>query len=209
MRCRWTRQRTLRIPDTAGYDAPRTDMSRAASGSLRRGGERLTLVDVEPGVCALGSWQNVIAVIWWSTATGSAVERLERVMLGLREKYPQGVSQIHLVKDRAGTPASDARVGIVRLMNDYAADIANCAVVVGGSGFWASTMRSAITSMRFLSPRSFEMRLHRASSEVLEWLPEFHKKRTNIELVPEDLGRILNDAEEWLLGGFESAQVAR
>lgn len=184
-------------------------MGRAASGSLRRSGERLTLVDVEPGVCAIGSWQNVIVCVWWSAGTGAAVERLERFMNVLRDKESGRASHIHLLKDRAGIPSPEARAGFIRLMRERTDEIACCAVVVGGTGFWASTMRSAITNMRFLAPRDFELRLHGAASEIPHWLSQTHAQRANNAITEEDLGRVLHDAEEWLLGGFDVAQVSR
>ena len=182
-------------------------MSRVASGSVRRTGERLTLVDVEPGVCAIGQWQNVMLVIWWSAAVPAAVERIEQEMIALAHRFPEKNSQIHLVKDRAGVPGPEARAGLIRLMTDYTTSLANCAVVIGGTGFWASTMRSAITSMRFLSTRAFEMRLHGSTAEILDWLPEAHLRQTGVEITRDDLSRILRDAEEWLLGGFDAMRM--
>ena len=42
------------------------------------------------------------------------------------------------------------------------------AVVIGGSGFLASAVRSFLTGLRLVSPRTFDFRLHGKTSEILE-----------------------------------------
>lgn len=180
-------------------------MRRAATKSSDSESAELTLTAVERDVCAIGTWRNLVIIVWWSSGTGPAVGRLAEVTERMRNSHPQKVSHIHLVKNRAGYPDADARAALVKIMREHADGIANCAVVIGGTGFWASTMRSAVTSMRLLSPRSFEMRLHGASDEIIEWLPEAHKARTGVLLVPELLGVLLAQAERWLDQGIEMA----
>lgn len=173
-------------------------MSSAASKTLTRDQDKLVLAAVERGICAIGTCRNIVVIVWWGSATGPAVERLAQITARMRDTHPEKVSHIHLVRDRAGFPNSDARNAFVKIMREHADGIANCAAVVGGTGFWASTMRSAITSMRLLSPRSFEMRLHGTSAEMLEWLPDAHELRTTVPLAPQLLRSILDQAEHWL-----------
>ena len=182
-------------------------MKRAVSSTVDRRPDQVTIVEFEPGICAIGTWLNVIVIVWWASATGSAVERLERVTVLLRELYPDKSSHVHFVKNRAGLPSAAARSAFVKIMKEHESHIANCAVVVGGSGFWASTMRSAITSMRVISPRSFEMRLHGTWREILEWLPSSHQYRTGVELKPQMLERVLYDAEHWTSAELEEAST--
>ena len=128
--------------------------------------------------------------VWWSQATGPAVERLAKVT---RETCTQHrmLSAIHIIKDKARVPTPEARDGFVRIMNDYADQIANVAVVVGGVGFWASMMRSAVTGMRVLAPHSFELRLHGEVDEILGWLPHAHAYRCGSALPREILSGML------------------
>jgi hypothetical protein len=148
----------------------------------------------------------VVIIVWRAAGTGPAAEKLAQITSQMRTTHPERVSHIHLVKNRAGSPDSAARSTLVKIMRDHGDGIANCAVVIGGTGFWASTMRSAVTSMRLLSPRAFEMRLHGTSAEILDWLPEAHEQRTGVRLEREVLAGLLQQAERWFDDGMESAR---
>jgi hypothetical protein len=167
----------------------------------------LTLAAIEQGVCAIGRWRNVVVIVWKSAGTQPAAEKLARLTSQMRITHLEGVSHIHLVKNRAGLPDSAARTVLVNIMREHSDGIGNCAVVIGGTGFWASTMRSAITSMRLISPRSFEMRLHGTSAEILDWLPDAHEARTGVKLAREVLARLLQQAERWFDEGLETATL--
>jgi hypothetical protein len=146
-------------------------------------------------VCAIGRAHNITLIVWWSQATAAAVERVASVTRIVCAQHPEGFSNIHVIRDGAALPSPEARSGFVRMMKDHAAQLRNVAVVLGGEGFWASMMRSAITSMRFVSPRSFEMRLHGRSGEILNWLPSSHWQRTRVELSRFALSEILDEAD--------------
>ena len=157
-------------------------------------------VDSEPGVCAIGHSHNLTVIVWWSQATGPAVERVAAVTRMVCEQHAS-FSNIHVIKPGAPLPTAEARNGFVRMMKDHADQLRNAAVVVGGEGFWASMMRSAITSMRFVSPRSFELRLHGKADEILNWLPSAHWQRTRVELGRFALSQILDEAERCMADG--------
>lgn len=163
--------------------------------------ELLSPAAAERGVCAIGTWQNVVVIVWWTAGNGPAAEQLARVTARMRETHPEKVSHIHLLKNLAGLPSSAARSTLVKIMREHGEGIANCAVVVGGTGFWASTMRSAITNMRMLAPGNFEMRLHASPVEIVEWLPRAHTERTGVTLAPDMLVKLLQQAEVWLDDG--------
>jgi hypothetical protein len=140
-----------------------------------------------------------VIAVWWSQATGSAVQRFLPIVEGLSQKYPQGYSHIHIVKDKAGIPTPEARAGFLQLMSEPA--LGHVAVVIGGQGFWASAMRSAITGMQIMSPRAFQLRLHGSVSEVVASLPEAHLKRTGVENETAALAAMLECAQGWLAAG--------
>ncbi|HKU40704.1 MAG TPA: hypothetical protein VJR89_21235 [Polyangiales bacterium] len=157
-------------------------------------------IEAEPGVCAVGVWENVTLIVWWSQATGPAVERVAKVTREVCANYRM-MSNIHIIKDKAHVPTAEAREGFVRMMKDHAGQLANVAVVVGGVGFWASMMRSAVTGMRFVSPRSFEMRLHGEAEEILGWLPSSHAFRCGNQLPRETLSSMLLAANRCVQSG--------
>jgi hypothetical protein len=166
------------------------------------------IMEVEPGVCAIATWNNFVITVWVAAGTQTAVERVERVTAKMCELHPEKVSHVHLLKNGIGLPSSEARAGLVKIMKDHGSSIATCAVMVGGSGFWASAMRSTITAMRMLAPRSFEMRLHGTLSEILEWVPDAHRQATGVDVPASALERVLHQAESLLSGSLEGVTAS-
>jgi hypothetical protein len=152
----------------------------------------ITVHDFEPGGFAIASWSHVLMVRWESAADGSAVERLAKVSRDLAAARLQTRrSNVHIIADSAGLPTADARAGFIDLMKAHADRLACVAIVVGGSGFLASAMRSLMTGMRLLSPRSFNYRLHGSTDEVVKWLPTEHLAKTGEQIDPRRLGQVL------------------
>lgn len=159
----------------------------------------LALLDSEPDVVSIGTWQNLVIVVWHAGATVPAVARLSAISRSMKAQHPERVTHVHIIPDRAGLPTSEARSDLTALLKELGEHIANVAVVVGGTGFWASTMRSMITGMRFLSPRAFDLQLHATVTEIVDWLPKAHLTRTGVVIAPTELHRVLRLAELWPL----------
>jgi hypothetical protein len=153
----------------------------------------LELAGEYPGVVVISTWKNLRICSWTGGATGPAAETLAQVMDKL--KLPdQRSSWVHLIKDGLPLPDSGARSNFSRLMKEHHNEFACVAIVVGGSGFWASAMRNAMIGLRVLAPGGFDFRLHGTPAEVITWLPEAHTRRTGVELSPELLSRLIAQA---------------
>ncbi|HMI82768.1 MAG TPA: hypothetical protein VK550_01680 [Polyangiaceae bacterium] len=145
-------------------------------------------------------------VRWESAADISAVERLAKVSTDLAAEQLQiRRSTVHIIADGAGLPTPAARAGFIDLMKQHAGRLACVAIVVGGTGFLASAMRSLMTGMRLLSPRSFNYRLHGSIDEVVKWLPAEHLARTGEQIDPRRLARVLAAFEKGELGASPRA----
>jgi hypothetical protein len=154
--------------------------------------KELTIEDSEPGRFHIASWRNVLMVRWESAADGSAVERLAKVSKDLAAANLQSRrSNIHVIVDGAGLPSPKAREGFIELMKEHGDRLACVAIVVGGTGFLASAMRSLLTGMRLMSPRSFNYRLDGSIDAVMKWLPAAHLARTGEDLDAPNLTRVL------------------
>ena len=152
----------------------------------------ITVHDTEPGQFSIATWRNVLIVRWESAADGSAVERLAKVSTALAAaELATRRSNIHIIADGAGLPTPAARAGFIGLMKQHAGRLACVAIVVGGTGFLASAMRSLMTGMRLLSPRSFNYRLHGSIDEVVKWLPNEHFVKTGVQLDSRRLAQVL------------------
>jgi hypothetical protein len=140
---------------------------------------------------------------WVSQANGPAVDALIDAMNRIAAPG-QRFSWIHIIRDKAGLPDGAARSGFARIMQERSAELGCVAVVVGGTGFWASAMRNAVIGLRVLAPRKFELRLHGTIDEVVEWLPAAHEKVSGIQISPATLQRLLAEAERFEPAGSTS-----
>lgn len=147
--------------------------------------------EAQTGQYALAAWKNLSIAVWRDSATLDAVERLRLMGDGIQAAFPQGRSSIHLVCNGAGPPSPAAKDLFVRLMKDEAVQLVG--VVIQGSGFWASALRSAITSMQLESGRRVATRHHNDVAELVEWLPRAHLERTGVALDPARLRAVIDD----------------
>jgi len=156
----------------------------------------LSVLGADPGIVMVYGWQNMTFAIWRAPASASSIELLRRLGALLHERYPQGISSVHvLAPGQTQLPSADVRAGFVRLINEHADWLGGNAVVIASSGFWASAMRSVVTAMRVLGPRTLELRIHSRLDEVAQWLPASHLKRTGVKIEPDELLRALRQAE--------------
>jgi hypothetical protein len=155
------------------------------------------LIEVEPGTCYAGAWANVAVTLWVSRGTLPAAERVARVSEELRAQFPNGVSSIHLIREGAALPTSEGRERLIKLMNVGAEQLACVGIVVGGSGFWASAIRSLVTGMRAVSSRAYQLKLAGSIGEIVDWLPALHNKRTGSAITAAELQRALEAASAW------------
>ena len=156
----------------------------------------LQFVGEYPDVLVISAWKNVGICTWVSAAVGPAVDVLVETMKRIGAPG-QRVSWVHIIRDQAGLPDTAARSGFARVMREQHDELGCVAVVVGGTGFWASAMRNAVIGLRVFAPRKFELRLHGAIEEVVEWFPAAHEKVTGIQLSSTALQRFLSEAQRF------------
>jgi len=150
------------------------------------------VLDSEPGAFLFGSWKNVFVAVWECQATMPAVDRMIRASTSLNAAHPTGRSNIHIIAHGAGLPTPEVRAHFVDLMKKHAEQLACVAVVVGGTGFWTSALRSFVTGLRWLAPRSFDFRMSTTIEEVVKCLPAEHQKRTGVEVDGRRLVQVLD-----------------
>jgi hypothetical protein len=184
------------FPPRGSAPAPRAVPARPdvlAEAARRARLDEPTVLDSEPGAFLFGGWKNLFIGVWESQATLSAVERMVKASESVRERHATGHSTIHIVAQGAALPTAEVRAHLVRALNDRAEQIACVSVVVGGTGFWTSALRSFVTGLRWLAPRSFDFRLSGSVQEVARWLPVEHNKRTGIDIDSKRLIQVLDD----------------
>ncbi len=154
----------------------------ARTRELAKQSSPLTVLDAEPGHFLFAAWKNVSIFIWRAQATGMAVLRLARATDPVYAAHPEGVSNIHVVPAGTDLPTAEAQREMLALMKSRADRRACMVVVLGGSGFWASALRSFITSVRFVSPRSHALTILGSLEQAAFWLPRPHFERSGVWL---------------------------
>jgi hypothetical protein len=171
-------------------------MDRAADDT---GSDSLTILGSYPGAYRVQLWKNVSICVWVGRATQLAAEELVSItqhtieVVGPKQRF----SFVHLVAEGIELPDSGARGVLVQIMKDYADHMGCAAVVLAGTGFWASAMRSFVTGVRVLAPRTFDLRVHAQIAELLEWYPAEHARRTGLEIDPASFLAELARAQDW------------
>jgi hypothetical protein len=149
----------------------------------------------QPGVVVVRGWRNLSICVWTDKATGPTA----RLVMGTLDRPgAQGLRQsfVHVIHNKRPLPDSDARHVFMQAMKERADSLACVAVVVLGSGFWASAMRNAVIGMRVFAPSTFDFRVFGACEEVVGWLPGAHEKHTGITIPPVALASWLSAARE-------------
>jgi hypothetical protein len=152
------------------------------------------LLDSEPNGFVFGSWKNVLIAIWKGQATAARVERLKRAIEVMSEHTPGYRSNVHVILEGAALPTAEARASLVALMKRNRDALAAVVIVVSGTGFWSSALRSAMTGLRVLAPTSFGFQVAATIDHVVNWLPAVHERSCGVKLDPEELGDVLRSA---------------
>jgi hypothetical protein len=136
---------------------------------------------VVPGVFHYNGWKNVSIGVWVGQATVGAVESLFAFGKNMIQLYPDGHSSVVFILDKLPAPHPDARELLAQLFNARSS-LACTAVVLEGSGFWASGLRSMIANTHRSATGSVKLRVGTSIDEVLGWFPAEHARLTGIEL---------------------------
>jgi hypothetical protein len=163
----------------------------------------MTLVKAElegevPGVHRVTRWKNVVIVAWLGRPTAVATRELGTIsgrILGVLGD--QKLSYVHLIPLEVHLPDSETRAALHDITRDYGQYTACVGVIVRGSGFWASALRSLVTSVKVIAPRSVDIRIHADIAELLTWFPAEHAQRTGVTLEPADFVKTLSEARAW------------
>jgi hypothetical protein len=153
----------------------------------------IAVVGAFPTVYRVWLWRNVMIVSWFGRpASAQAVHQLGAITGQVLERLGPGkLSYVHMIPNGLDLPDSETRSAFLKITRVHASHTACVAVVVAGSGFWASAMRSFVTGFRILAPRLFDLRIHATLAELLAWFPEEHARITGVQLDGDELVRQL------------------
>jgi len=156
--------------------------------------EELRILDREPGKFLFGQWKNITVLAWAAQADANTIARLRRSLASVVGTCPGGRSTVSIIAEGLPPPTDDARERVADLMNGDNIDLACLAIVVNGSGFMSSVLRSMHTGMRIGAPRSYEMAMFGTTDELARWLPPLHLAKTGVHIDAAELRKIVCDA---------------
>ena len=159
--------------------------------SSLRAVEPASLLDVDPGRFRYSAWRNLTIGVWADQATQQAAERVLQVSRLMVSQHPTGHSSIVFVLDGAPAPTPEANEVFAKIYDDKISDLSCMAIVIEGGGFWASRIRSTITSLRMSTPGPMMIRVADKLEQVLEWFPGEHSLRTGVRVTPSELKTVL------------------
>jgi hypothetical protein len=144
--------------------------------------------------CVMGYWNGVSIVTWGTQATTALLAELEKMSEQLLAQKPR-VSTVQMVVDGTPLPAADARAALGALTQRYAQHMVCAATLLQGSGFWASAIRSLITSMQMIERWRFETKTFADVKDVADWVAPLQAEETGDPIDPRELERVLR----WML----------
>jgi hypothetical protein len=158
----------------------------------------LEIVHQEPNYL-LSTWGNVAITAWGTQGTAPLVARHAQCLAELARRYPEGFSSLHLIGKQAPLPTPEARAKLSEILEQYHATLACVGVVLEGSGFWASAIRSFILGLRLLGPRRVDLEVRSRIVDIAGWLPLPHRERTGRAIDARELENVLTQvrARAW------------
>lgn len=154
------------------------------------------LVGAVSGIFCAYRYQNVAITFWFGPATMESLVVFERGANDNAQLHPQGFSLINImVPGGRSLPSAEVRAKFAQIAAEHAQRTAAVAVLIPGTGFWASAMRGMITALSMMSPRDYELQTFGNFPQMIEWLVPVHARRTSVAIEPRELLRALQTAE--------------
>ncbi len=154
-----------------------------ATGSLRPA-SGATLLDVDPGRFRYSAWNNVSIGVWADQATLEAAQRVLQMSKWMTQRYPQGHSNVIFVLDGTPAPTPEANQAFAHVHDPNVSHLSCLGILIEGSGFWASGIRSAITNQRLSSQGKVRVRVSDKTDELIEWFLPEHAALTGAKFSP-------------------------
>lgn len=129
--------------------------------------------------CVIGHLRNMTFCAWDAPPLAADVEAFMALAEQLTQTYPLN-SNVSLVMRDADLPDTEARVALERLTSEYARAIHSVALVIDGSGFRTSIIRSFLTGLHLLRGNGYRCKTFAKPAEANPWLLPPHNSDTGI-----------------------------
>jgi hypothetical protein len=127
---------------------------------------------------------GVVAFYWVGDADRSAMQFLGQLLDKQTAGRTRHASAVHVVHERVALPDADVRGELMAMLQDYSSITGCVGVVLLGTGFWASAMRSALTGVRMVAMGAPPMKFAQSVEEIVPWFCATHEERTGSAIHP-------------------------
>ena len=138
----------------------------------------------------MGHWHGVMATVWATRSTLELVAELEQLLVAASKRYPK-ISSVHVITSSFSLPPADVRAKLGGLTQRYGDRLVCSASMLAGTGFWASAIRGAVTSIQVFDLRRRRQRVFADLGELVDWVAPTHNEATGSTISPHELQHAL------------------
>jgi hypothetical protein len=140
--------------------------------------------------CVMAHWRGIGIVVWATQATALHAQEMAKLSEEIGKTHTRG-SNVSLAVNRAPLPTYEARRALHELTLRYEKNIICSATLIEGTGFWASAVRSLVTSLHLVGRWSFDLKTFSDIDTLSEWLAPIHTRATGTCIEPKELAGAL------------------
>lgn len=155
----------------------------------------LETLAIERGRCHFSVYQNIAIGVWVAQADKPAVEAALRVADEMARRFTGRHSSVAFLLDGLPGPLPEALPLLAKLFAKRS-DLGCTAMVLEGSGFWASGLRSMVNNSRRAGGGDIPLKIGTSIAEVVPWLSAQHEQQTGVAIAPTELAEALAFARE-------------
>jgi hypothetical protein len=137
------------------------------------------------------TWRNVAIFVWSDAPTVESLAGYERCCSELIAAYPDGFSAVGFLVPGGRLPTPQVREDLSRIADMLAERLAGMALVVLGTGFWASALRGLLTAIHMLLRKTIPMQVFSKLEDAVPWLIDRHA-RTGMSIESHELRAVLD-----------------
>jgi hypothetical protein len=157
--------------------------------------EQVSSLRVARGHVSYALYQNISIAVWVGQATLPVVKCIHEVTKGMIARFPGGHSSIAFVLDGLPAPTPDAQALLTQTF-ERRSQLMVTAIVLEGSGFWASGLRGMINNSFREANGDAALKIVTDVDPLVGWFAEQHAERTGIFIAPMILRDVLRYARQ-------------
>jgi hypothetical protein len=152
-------------------------------------------LEVVRGHCHFSVYSNIAIGVWVAQADKAAAEAALRVASTMAERFPGGHSSAAFLVDGLPGPLPEA-LPVLQKLWAKRSDLACTAMVIEGSGFWASGLRAMVNNTRREGGGQIPLKIGSAIDQVVDWLSAYNLQVTGVAIAPAELAKALTVARQ-------------